>query len=357
MDRQQHRRDRADRARTASWCRRDRGVHRGGDQGDPASGGQAGAALHEEATRRSGAKHPLVVGDRLDTDIEGANGVGAPSLLVLTGVATLAELVGAGPVHRPTYLSADLRGLLRPASGVTLEGSLGPLRRVDVRGAGRRPDLARQVQPRVTTASTRFGRGLALAWSAGRCRPAVVGQPGARCRRDAKRWRGQSIPRSRIMSSTLASILSRPSAQALANGSSPLVTRQQVVAGDGQPDLRVVQRLVGDVEQRTARAAGRRTSCPDRRCGRRRVRSGAWRFRRQASTPSRRLARLRSAASHCLFGRHHLGVCHRTGWRSGRAASPERVRLRAYPAGRRRNRRRAKRDIRRQRRCRGPRSR
>lgn len=90
----------------------------------PQVAGKPEPALHEEATRRSGAKHPVVVGDRLDTDIEGANGVGAPSLLVLTGIATLAELVHAGPVHRPTYLSADLRGLLRPASGVTLEGSL-----------------------------------------------------------------------------------------------------------------------------------------------------------------------------------------------------------------------------------------
>ena len=51
----------------------------------PQVAGKPERALHEEATRRSGAQRPLVVGDRLDTDIEGANGVGAPSLLVLTG--------------------------------------------------------------------------------------------------------------------------------------------------------------------------------------------------------------------------------------------------------------------------------
>jgi glycerol 3-phosphatase-2 len=89
----------------------------------PQVAGKPERALHEEATRRSGAKRPLVVGDRLDTDIEGATRAGAPSLLVLTGVATLAELVSACPAHRPTFLAADLRGLLRPASGVTIEGS------------------------------------------------------------------------------------------------------------------------------------------------------------------------------------------------------------------------------------------
>jgi glycerol 3-phosphatase-2 len=90
----------------------------------PQVAGKPEPAMHAESTRRNDAQRPLVVGDRLDTDIEGANAVGAPSLLVLTGIATLAELVGAGPVHRPTFLSADLRGLLRPAAGVTIEGSL-----------------------------------------------------------------------------------------------------------------------------------------------------------------------------------------------------------------------------------------
>ena len=89
----------------------------------PQVAGKPQRALHEEATSRSGAKHPLVVGDRLDTDIEGANGVGAPSLLVLTGVGTLEELVAAAPLGRPTFLADDLRGLLRPAAGVTVQGT------------------------------------------------------------------------------------------------------------------------------------------------------------------------------------------------------------------------------------------
>jgi hypothetical protein len=65
----------------------------------------------------------LVVGDRLDTDIEGANRVGVPSLLVLTGVSRPADLLRAGPELRPTYLAADLRsGLLEPHQPVQPAG-------------------------------------------------------------------------------------------------------------------------------------------------------------------------------------------------------------------------------------------
>lgn len=68
--------------------------------------------LHAESVRRSGAVRPLVVGDRLDTDIEGAQNAGCDSLLVLTGVAHPADLLRAPAHWRPTYISADLRGLL-----------------------------------------------------------------------------------------------------------------------------------------------------------------------------------------------------------------------------------------------------
>ena len=55
-----------------------------------------------------------MVGDRLDTDIEGAHHADVASLLVLTGVTGLAELVSARPEQRPTYLSGGLTGLLHP---------------------------------------------------------------------------------------------------------------------------------------------------------------------------------------------------------------------------------------------------
>jgi glycerol-1-phosphatase len=82
--------------------------------------GKPELALHEESMRRTGARSPLVVGDRLDTDIEGANRAGVPSLLVFTGVATPADLVRAEPAHRPTYVAADLHaGLLEAHPPVT----------------------------------------------------------------------------------------------------------------------------------------------------------------------------------------------------------------------------------------------
>ena len=74
--------------------------------------GKPDPAMHAECVRRTGAEHPLVVGDRLDTDIEGARRAGAASLLVLSGVAGPAELLAAGPDHRPDLLARDAAGLL-----------------------------------------------------------------------------------------------------------------------------------------------------------------------------------------------------------------------------------------------------
>jgi HAD superfamily hydrolase (TIGR01450 family) len=89
----------------------------------PVAAGKPETPLHEEAVTRTRAVHPLVVGDRLDTDIDGANRAGAPSLLVLTGVSTPADLVHAEPGLRPTYVAGDLRsGLLEPHPAVERRG-------------------------------------------------------------------------------------------------------------------------------------------------------------------------------------------------------------------------------------------
>lgn len=92
---------------------------------DPVAAGKPEPPLMLESVHRTGAQRPLVVGDRLDTDIEGAARVGLPSLLVLTGVTGWWELIGAPPEHRPTYLDHDLRGLLRPAPEVTVDAAGG----------------------------------------------------------------------------------------------------------------------------------------------------------------------------------------------------------------------------------------
>ena len=81
---------------------------------EPVVAGKPARPLLDETVRRCGGERPLMVGDRLDTDIEGAHAAGVDSLLVMTGVTGLAELVAAGPGLRPTYISADLGGLDAP---------------------------------------------------------------------------------------------------------------------------------------------------------------------------------------------------------------------------------------------------
>ncbi|MGN6332619.1 MAG: HAD-IIA family hydrolase [Motilibacteraceae bacterium] len=63
----------------------------------------------------------LVVGDRLDTDIACAHRAGLPSLLVLTGVSRVPELLTAGREERPTLVGRDLSALHVPHPTVLLE--------------------------------------------------------------------------------------------------------------------------------------------------------------------------------------------------------------------------------------------
>ncbi|MET9678142.1 HAD hydrolase-like protein [Streptomyces sp. NPDC006482] len=83
-----------------------------GGRAEPKVAGKPLPPMHRETVLRTGAARPLVVGDRLDTDIEGAFNGGVDSLLVLTGVTDVPQLLAAVPEHRPTYVAADLRGLL-----------------------------------------------------------------------------------------------------------------------------------------------------------------------------------------------------------------------------------------------------
>jgi glycerol 3-phosphatase-2 len=62
------------------------------------------------------AERVLAVGDRLDTDIEGAVAAGMDSLLVLTGVDDLAACLAAPPHRRPTWVAHDLRSLAADAT-------------------------------------------------------------------------------------------------------------------------------------------------------------------------------------------------------------------------------------------------
>jgi glycerol 3-phosphatase-2 len=90
---------------------------------EPLVTGKPDPAMHAECVRRTGARRPLVVGDRLDTDIEGARRAGADSLLVLTGVTDAGTLLAARADHRPDLLSADAAGLLTTHPPVVAEGA------------------------------------------------------------------------------------------------------------------------------------------------------------------------------------------------------------------------------------------
>jgi HAD superfamily hydrolase (TIGR01450 family) len=126
---------------------------------DPVVAGKPQRPLLDETIRRVGGRAPLMVGDRLDTDIEGAVAVGVDSLLVLTGVTGLDELVAAAKDGRPTYLAPDLGALVEPQPAPEREDdtwtlatwTLGgwsagaPDGRVEVRGEGSAADWWRVV--------------------------------------------------------------------------------------------------------------------------------------------------------------------------------------------------------------------
>ncbi|MFB9677056.1 HAD-IIA family hydrolase [Streptosporangium vulgare] len=90
---------------------------------EPIVAGKPEPPLHRESMLRTGSRRPLVVGDRLDTDIEGANNAGVDSLLVLTGVASPLDVLTAVPRHRPTYVAGDLSDLHRPYPEVRRSGN------------------------------------------------------------------------------------------------------------------------------------------------------------------------------------------------------------------------------------------
>ncbi len=74
--------------------------------------GKPAPTLLRAAADRLGARWPLMVGDRLDTDIEGAIAAGYDSALVLTGVSRPRDVLAVPLAARPTYLLRDLGGLL-----------------------------------------------------------------------------------------------------------------------------------------------------------------------------------------------------------------------------------------------------
>ncbi|WP_228282249.1 HAD-IIA family hydrolase [Brevibacterium atlanticum] len=78
---------------------------------EPVIVGKPAPHMMEFAADRLGARRPLMVGDRLNTDIEGGNAAGIDTALVLTGIHDIHAALRADPDRRPTFILPDLRGL------------------------------------------------------------------------------------------------------------------------------------------------------------------------------------------------------------------------------------------------------
>jgi HAD superfamily hydrolase (TIGR01450 family) len=89
--------------------------------GSPTTFGKPHRPMMAEAVRLAGATRPIFVGDRIDTDIIGANNAGMDSLMVFSGAHGKRDLVAAGAGARPTHIGADIGALLRPPRRVTLD--------------------------------------------------------------------------------------------------------------------------------------------------------------------------------------------------------------------------------------------
>ena len=284
----------------------------------PEVAGKPERALHAESIRRSHATRPLVVGDRLDTDIEAAVRWQTPSMLVLTGVTSPLDLLSAAQHRRPDYLADDLRGLIRTHPEVASVGTGwrcgGWIARVQhgwlhfSRASGGRPNRGarrrrgrRRWPGRPERAARRLHGGVACAGghaagrhrqpagaeppsrrSSNRSRPALTGELEPRDRQSRER----SFHRSRMLASTR----SLPVAQAV-------VSRRWPTVSATRSSLATVRRMWA----RSLRPLSIYSIMPSRSCPEKvtpisgirheMVRSAACRRRTSSSTSVKRAAR------------------------------------------------------------------
>ncbi len=99
----------------------------------PRVAGKPEAPLFHSAAKRLGAERPLVVGDRLDTDILGGNNAGFATVAVLTGVDTRETILAARAAERPDLHHRQPAGIVPALPGrdarrrhLHLRRSLGP---------------------------------------------------------------------------------------------------------------------------------------------------------------------------------------------------------------------------------------
>ena len=98
----------------------------------PVVAGKPERPIYDVAVERFAATSPLAIGDRLDTDILGANRAGIPSVLVLTGIDRAKQVLAAKKEERPTFVVDDLRELSEPYPAARISRGKDA---VEVRGA------------------------------------------------------------------------------------------------------------------------------------------------------------------------------------------------------------------------------
>ena len=80
--------------------------------------------IFDEAVARFAAQRPLFIGDRLDTDIAGAQAAGMASVLVLTGIDRPKHVLAAPASSRPDFILGDLRELHEPYPETIVRGDV-----------------------------------------------------------------------------------------------------------------------------------------------------------------------------------------------------------------------------------------
>lgn len=136
---------------------------------EPAVAGKPATSLLTLAAAAATAENPLVVGDRLETDIAGAHAARMDSLLVLSGVSTPLGVLGADERHRPRYIAADVGALAGPLGELEVAdpGATDTGWRVEVADDVSDPVLVVSSTGRAAAALALLRRLCPVAWSTG----------------------------------------------------------------------------------------------------------------------------------------------------------------------------------------------
>jgi len=112
----------------------------------PVVAGKPEAAIFLEATRRFSAQNALFIGDRLDTDILGANRAGIPAVLVLTGIDRAKQALAADKDSRPAFIIENLQQLHEPypVTAFSKDGSTATVNGASVRIKGNDVEIVRE---------------------------------------------------------------------------------------------------------------------------------------------------------------------------------------------------------------------